>query len=64
MAVVVYVEKKRVDFPGHLVVGQEDPNSLPRYYGYLYDPADIPAGSYKGEAWVTYISLNSNERST
>lgn len=54
MSIVVYAEASAGVNPGHMVLGQEQPSAL-RYFGYRFDPADLPAEHRPPEQWRSYL---------
>lgn len=58
MTLVVYAEASAGDYPGHMVVGQEDQSEPPRYFGYRFDPADLPEAYRPPERWREYLFNN------
>lgn len=55
---VVYAEASRGRYPGHMVVGQEEEAGEGRYFGFWFDPADLPAGvrdSGNPDRWREYL---------
>jgi hypothetical protein len=65
MNLVVYAEASSETYPGHMVVGQEpsrgqDVNKTASegqscYFGYRFDPADLPESHRKPEKWRDYL---------
>jgi hypothetical protein len=55
MTLVVYAEGRDGSNPGHMVVGQEPERGLPRYFGYRFDPADLPMEAQAPEHWREYL---------
>ena len=58
MTLVVYAEASGIVYPGHMVVGQERPDRAPRFYGYRFDPADMPPEVRSPENWPNYLLNN------
>lgn len=58
MSIVVYAEASKGAYPGHLVVGQEPTEGVPRYFGYRFDPADLPEEHRSPEQWRKYLFAN------
>jgi hypothetical protein len=42
VSLVVYLEPRTGDFPGHMVVGDESSSGRAAFFGYRYDPLDLP----------------------
>ncbi|MFO0848385.1 MAG: hypothetical protein U0871_07505 [Gemmataceae bacterium] len=55
MCVVVYVRERSGDDPGHMVVGQEPVGSNASYYGFRFDPADLPPEFQPQDQWRNYL---------
>jgi hypothetical protein len=55
MNLVVYAEASAGSYPGHMVVGQEPPGGAARYFGYRFDPADLPEEYRPHEQWRKYL---------
>jgi len=58
MTLVVYAEASEGTYPGHMVVGQESNTSNANYYGFRFDPADLPAEYRPISKWRNYLSSN------
>jgi hypothetical protein len=55
MAMVIYAEASAGTYPGHMVVGQEPPRAVASYFGYRFDPADLPPTHQPPEKWRDYL---------
>jgi len=55
MSLVVYAEPSGGTNPGHMVVGQECPQTGPGYFGFRFDPDDLPAEYRPPEQWRYYL---------
>jgi hypothetical protein len=55
MSLVVYAEASRETNPGHMVLGQERSGRTPCYFGYRFDPADLPEEHRPQERWRDYL---------
>src|SRR5262249_9525327 len=55
MSIVVYAEESAGTYPGHMVVGEEPPGGVPAYFGFRFDPADLPAEYRRPEQWRAYL---------
>src|SRR5262249_16820801 len=52
---VVYAEPSSPTYPGHMVVGQKLRGGPPAYYGYRFDPAELPQEVRSPEHWLGYL---------
>ncbi len=55
MNIVVYAEASAGSYPGHMVVGQEQIGSAPGYFGFRFDPLDLPDEFRAQEKWRHYL---------
>jgi hypothetical protein len=55
MSLVVYAEASTRTHPGHMVVGEEAAGRLPSFFGYRFDPADLPAEYRSFAKWREYL---------
>ena len=44
--------------PGHMILGQESPSGERRYFGYRFDPDDLPPEFQSPEKWRQYLFTN------
>lgn len=51
MSLVVYAEASTRTHPGHMVVGEEPLGRAASYFGFRFDPADLPAEFRPPEKW-------------
>src|SRR5712692_10495852 len=58
MSIVVYAEASAGTNPGHMVIGQEPIGGVPGYFGYRFDPADLPEEYRLPEQWRNYLFDN------
>lgn len=55
MSIVVYAEASEAANPGHMVVGQEPTELDPSYFGFRFDPADLPEEYRPAKQWRNYL---------
>jgi hypothetical protein len=55
MSIVVYAEASSGSNPGHMVVGEEPADAGRSYFGYRFDPADLPEEFRASERWRDYL---------
>ena len=55
MSIVVYAEARAGTNPGHMVVGQEPTEGASSYFGFRFDPADLPDEFRPAEKWRDYL---------
>jgi hypothetical protein len=55
MSIVVYAEASEGANPGHMVVGQEPTGDNPCYFGFRFDPADLPEEYRPADQWRNYL---------
>jgi len=55
MSLVVYAEASAGAYPGHMVVGEEQPDGDARYFGFRFDPADLPEEFRAQKRWRDYL---------
>jgi hypothetical protein len=58
MSIVVYAEASAGTNPGHMVVGQEPSGGTPSYFGFRFDPVDLPIEFRPAEKWPIYLLEN------
>jgi len=58
MSIVVYAEASAGTNPGHMVIGQEPIGGVRGYFGYRFDPADLPEEYRLPEQWRNYLFDN------
>lgn len=58
MRIVIYAEASEGTNPGHMVIGQEPNEGFPSYFGYRFDPADLPEEFRPPEQWSSYLFDN------
>lgn len=58
MAIVVFANASSGAYPGHMVIGEESPAGEPGYYGYRFDPADLPIEYRNATRWRDYLFTN------
>lgn len=58
MSIVVYAEASSDTNPGHMVVGEEVPDSGARFFGFRFDPADVPEEYRQSQRWRDYLFAN------
>ncbi len=54
MQLVAPVQPSHGMAPGHMVIGQESPDGM-SYYGFRFDPEDLPADFQRRERWQEYL---------
>jgi hypothetical protein len=55
MVVVIYARPSGVTDPGHMVVGQEGTEVHHSYFGFRFDPADMPEEFRSPERWRDWL---------
>lgn len=57
MCLIVYLEPscKSANYPGHMVVGQQSAGGAERYYGFRFDPKDLPEEYRDKSRWRDYL---------
>lgn len=55
MQLVVYAEPSQEENPGHMVVGQEGGADGARYFGFRFDPADLPPEAQPPACWRQFL---------
>lgn len=55
MSLVVYAEASARTHPGHMVVGEESVGGSPAFFGFRFDPADLPTDYRPSEKWREYL---------
>ena len=58
MEIVVLVEPSDGPNPGHMVIGQESAEGDTKYFGFNFDPDDLPAEFQPPERWQEYLYSN------
>jgi hypothetical protein len=51
---IVYAEASDGAYPGHMVIGQESETGEVRFYGFRFDPVDLPEEYRTPEKWRNY----------
>src|SRR5260370_37805577 len=55
MSLVVYAEASAGSYPGHMVIGQEPAGRGARYFGFRFDPADLPDECRPQDQWRKFL---------
>ena len=55
MNLVVYVKASNGANPGHMAIGQEEQPGQGRYFGYRFDPTDLPEEFRPPVRWRDYL---------
>jgi hypothetical protein len=58
MELFVLVEPSNGTDPGHMVIGQESAEGEVKYFGFHFDPDDLPAEFQPKERWQEYLYSN------
>jgi len=58
MILVVYAESSAGTYPGHMVVGEEFSDGDAGYFGFRFDPADLPEEFRAQKRWRDYLLLH------
>jgi hypothetical protein len=58
MELVAIVEPSKGIEPGHMVIGQELNDGTSGFFGYRFDPTDLPAEFQPKQHWQAYLSRN------
>jgi hypothetical protein len=58
MDLVAIVEPSKGIEPGHMVIGQELDDGSSRFFGYRFDPTELPAEFQTAERWQEYLFHN------
>jgi len=58
MNLIVYAEASAGTYPGHMVVGQDSDDGDAAFYGYRFDPADLPQEYRASDRWWNYLATN------
>jgi hypothetical protein len=58
MDLVAIVEPSKGIEPDHMVIGQELDDGISSYFGYRFDPTELPAEFLSAERWQEYLFHN------
>jgi hypothetical protein len=58
MELVALVEPSQGLDPGHMMIGQEFDDGTSRYFGFRFDPADLPEDYRDPKRWQEYLYSN------
>jgi hypothetical protein len=58
MSLVVYAESSAGTYPGQMVAGEENAEGGVRYFGFRFDPADLPEPFRDQKRWRDYLLVH------
>jgi hypothetical protein len=58
MELVALVERSDGVYPGHMVIGQESTEGEAKFFGYRFDPTELPAEFCSSDRWQEYLFSN------